>query len=197
MNAPFRTTLIAALGLLGLQAEAATIALQPSQVIVQQGSDFTINLVLNATDAPGSHPGLFGGQVVIDYDPSQLLFTGFSTELNVYSPVTTGTAGSRSTVTLGFDHATDSGVVGSFGFRAIGSPTEGTTIGLRDADDFMGTFVSYVPTYQAFYPTALGTSLQIQAVPLPGAAWLALTALGAAATRLRRRSPEQDTATRR
>ena len=26
MNAPFRTTLIAALGLLGLQAEAATIA---------------------------------------------------------------------------------------------------------------------------------------------------------------------------
>lgn len=188
MKTPTRITLLATLALLGLRAEAASISLQPSQAIVQQNGNFTVDLLLNATDAPGSHPGLFGGQVVIDFNPALLTYTGFSTSLHLFSPVTTGSSGGKQTVTLGFDNAVDNGVVGTFSFKAIGSPQQVAGIGLADADDFMGTFVSYVPTNQAFYPTAAGTSIQIQAVPLPGAAWLAVTALGAAATRLRRRA---------
>lgn len=191
MTMPNRFAMFTTLALLGLQAEAASITLQPSQAVVQQGAGFTVDLLLNALDAPGSHPGMFGGQVVVDYDPAQLQFTGFTTGYHLYEPVTQGTSGTRSTITLGFDTTTDNGLVGQFSFTAIGSPQQVATLGVQDADDFMGTFVSYLQTYQAFYPEFAGASVQIQAVPLPGAAWMALTALGAAATRLRRR-PRQD-----
>ena len=60
--------------------------------------------------------------------------------------------------------------------------------GLADADDFFGTFFNTVPTNQPFYPTFTGTSVQITPVPLPGAAWLLVTAFGIAAARLRRTS---------
>ncbi|QOJ32651.1 MAG: hypothetical protein HRU81_11305 [Gammaproteobacteria bacterium] len=196
MTTPIRITLLATLALLALPAGAASITLQPSQAIVQQGASFTVDLLLDALDAPGSHPGMFGGQVVIDYDPALLQFTGFDTSLHLFEPVTEGTSGTRKTVTFGFDNATDNGLVGRYGFKAIGSPQQIATLGVQDADDFMGTFISYLPTYKAFYPGFTGTSVQIAAVPLPAGAWMALTALGAAATRLRRRSRQESPATR-
>ncbi|MBW7929833.1 MAG: hypothetical protein H3C57_00800 [Gammaproteobacteria bacterium] len=180
MNTPIRTILFAGLALAGLGAQAATISLQPSQSIVEAGTSFSVELLLDASDAPGAHPGLFGGEVVIDYDPTQLQFTGFTTSLPLFEPVTTGSLDGRSTVSFGFDHAPDTGVIGSLGFTAIGQAGEVASIGLRDADDFMGTFISYIPTYQAFYPEALGTSVQLvnAEVPLPGALWLLVSALG-------------------
>lgn len=196
MTTPNRFAMFTTLALLGLQAEAASITLQPSQAVVQQGASFTVDLLLNALDAPGSHPGMFGGQVVIDYDPAQLQFTGFTTGYNLYEPVTEGTSGTRSTITLGFEATTDNGPVGQFSFTAIGSPQQVATLGVQDADDFMGTFVSYLPTYQAFYPEFAGASVQIAVVPVPGAIWMMLSALGAAVTCLRRRSRQVSPAIR-
>jgi len=180
MDLSLRTTLLAGLALASLGAQAATISLQPSQASVATGAAFSIDLLLDATDAPGAHPGLFGGEVVIDYDPGQLQFTGFTTSLPLFEPVTEGSLDGRSTVSFGFDHAPDTGVIGSLGFIAIGTPGDTASLGLRDADDFMGTFISYLPTYQAFYPEASGTSVQLVGaeVPLPGALWLLASALG-------------------
>lgn len=180
MNTMLRNILLAGLALASLGAQAATISLQPSQSTVEAGASFSVELLLDASDAPGAHPGFFGGEVVIDYDPTQLQFTGFATSLPLFASLTEGSNDGRSTVSFGFDHAPDTGVIGSLSFTAIGQAGEVASIGLRDADDFMGTFISYIPTYQAFYPEALGTSVQLVGaeVPLPGALWLLMSALG-------------------
>jgi hypothetical protein len=155
--------------------DAASISLLPSSSSVAQNGTFTIDLALDAADAPGSHPGLFLGQVTIDFDPAKLAYQGFvySAPASQYTfGPTTGTSGSRQTVALDFKDATDTSTIGVFTFKAIGSPGA-TTVGI--ADDPFNPFLNKWPTDQPFNPALNGTSIDISAVPLPATAWLFAT----------------------
>lgn len=183
MRNPTRSTLRVAAALLallaGTKAGAASLALVPADATVGAGATVTIDVLLDATGAPGAIPGLYGGQFVVDFDPLLLQYTSFTAGAGVsfFSPPTVGTSGSRQTVTVGFDNGKGDGTsIGFFRFVALGPPGSIATLGLADADDFFGTFISYVPTYQPFYPTFSPASVSI--VPLPAAAWLLGTALG-------------------
>lgn len=162
------------------RSEAASLSLVPSTLQVIEGHGFTIDMVLDARDAPGTHPGLYGGEIVLDFDPLLLGYDGFTLApgVSLFTGPVTGTSGSLSTVSFGFDNAVDLGVVATFQFVALGAPGSVAYIGLADADDFFGTFISYVPTYQPFYPDFLGASVTINAVPLPASAWLLGAGLG-------------------
>lgn len=171
----------------GGTAQAASLALVPSATSVGQNGAFTVNLVLNATDAPGAHPGLFGGEIVIDFNKTLLTYGGFTLASGVsfFSSPVVATSGNTQTVTLGFDNAKDTGTVGTFSFTAIGPVGSLATLGLADTDDFSGSFAGYVPTYQRFYPSFTGA--QVNVVPLPAGVWLLGTAVGALALRGRLR----------
>ncbi|MEQ1802913.1 MAG: VPLPA-CTERM sorting domain-containing protein [Gammaproteobacteria bacterium] len=168
-------------------AQASSLALVPSADTVAQNGAFTVNLVLDAADAPGAHPGLYGGEIVVNFDRTLLTYGNFALAggLSFFSAPVVATNGNNQTVTFGFDNAPDTGTVGTFSFTATGTPGSIATLGLIDADDFSGSFASYVPTYQRFYPTFTGTQVTISAVPLPAGIWLLGTAVGALAARRR------------
>lgn len=177
--------LVAASGM----AQAASLALVPSSPSVGPGGTFTVSLVLDATDAPGAHPGLYGGEIVVDFDRTLLSYGGFTlaSGVSLFSPQVVATSGNTQTVTLGFDNAPDSGTVGTFSFTALGPAGSLATLGLADTDDFSGSFASYVPTYQRFYPAFIDAEVNV--VPLPAGVWLLATgvvALGALRSRARR-----------
>jgi hypothetical protein len=163
----------------GANAGAASLALVPADATVGTGDTVTLDVLLDATGAPGAIPGLYGGQFVVDFDPLLLQYTSFTAASGVsfFSPPTVGTRGSRQTVTVGFDNGKGDGTsIGFFRFVALAPPGAIATVGLADADDFFGTFISYVPTYQPFYPSFSPATVSI--VPLPAGAWLLGTALG-------------------
>jgi len=171
----------------GTTAQAASLTLFPSAASVARNGNFTVNLVLNATDAPGAHPGIYGGEIIVDFDRTLLTYSGFTPASGVtyFAPLVVATSGNTQTVSFGFENVTDTGTVGTFAFTAIGPVGSLATIGLVDADDFSGSFASYVPTYQRFYPDFVAA--QVNVVPLPGAVWLLGTAVGALAARRRLR----------
>ena len=157
---------------------AAQVALLPATAEQATGAAFSIEVLLDAADAPGSRPGLFGGEIIIDFDPALLAWTGFTPQgpVTLFRAPEVGSAGGRQTVTLGFENAPELGIIGSFQFIAIGAAGSIVTVGLEDADPFFGSFISYVPTQQSFYPLFHGASLAI--VPVPAAGWLLGSALG-------------------
>lgn len=174
----------------GNAAQAASLALVPSATTVVENSAFTVDLLLNATDAPGGHPGLFSGEIIVDFDRTLLTYTGFALGPGVnFVPVgatpSVATSGNTQTVRLWFENAPDVGPVGTFSFTAIGTPGSVATLGLVDADDFSGSFVNKFPTDQRFYPVLTGTQVNISAVPLPAGIWLLGTAVAALAARRR------------
>lgn len=173
----------------GGPAQAASLALVPSASTVAPNGAFTVNLVLDATGAPGAHPGLYGGEIIVDFDTTLLGYGGFALASGVsfFSPPVVATSGTTQTVTFGFDNAPDTGTVGTFTFTALGPVGSLATIGLIDADDFSGSFASYVPTYQRFYPTFV--EAQVNIVPLPAGIWLLGTAVGALGALRRRARP--------
>lgn len=185
------TGLLLLAGFAAAGSHAATITLVPSAGGVIQNDLFTVELKLDASDAPGTHPGLYLGEVIVDFNPAQLSYQGFvfTAPVQAASGPTTGSNGSQQTVTLGFRNATDLSTIGTFTFRAIGSP--GTaTIGVADADDFFGSFISKLPTDQPFYPQFTGTQVAISPIPLPATAWLLATGFALVGARARRaRSP--------
>lgn len=175
----FAATLAGGL-LLAAGANAASLSLVPSATVVATGNSFTVDLVLDAGDAPGDHPGLYGGEVVVDFNNSLLDYGNFvlAPGLSYYLAPATATAGSTDTVHFGFDNAPDSGTVGTFTFTALGTPGSIAQIGLADGDDFSGSFASYQPKYTRFYPAFNGTQVTLAPVPLPGAVWLLASAVG-------------------
>jgi hypothetical protein len=186
------TRTIAALLLLAAagSAQAASLALVPSATSVAPNATFQVNLVLDAGDVPLiPHPNQYGGAIVVTYDTSQLQFGGFvlNGALDYFEPVSTASAGGTGTITFGFDNAPDSGTVGIFTFTALGPAGSVASLNLEDADDFSGSFASYVPAYQRFYPAFVDA--QVSVVPLPAGVWLLGTGLGALAARRLRRSP--------
>jgi hypothetical protein len=179
--------LIIGLGLLGsLPLQAASISLQPSQALLQPAQSFTVDVLISATDTPGDHPGLHKGSIVIDFDP--LLFSYDSLSLgsgiSLYQALTQGTAGSRATLSFGFYNAPDTGTVASLTFTTTGAAGSSGAFGVDDTSQTVGSFFSTVPTNQRFYPSFNGAEAQI--VPLPSAAWFAVTAFGLLVPRLRR-----------
>ena len=170
-------------------ARAASLILIPSAGTVAKNGVFTVDLMLNASNAPGTHPGLYGGEIVVNFNKTLLTYGAFTlaSGLGYFEPVAVSTTGNTQTVRFGFDHAADTGKVGTFSFTAIGNPGSLAQLGLVDGDDFSGSFASYVRTYQRFYPTFTGTQVAIAAVPLPAGVWLLGTAMGALVARRRLR----------
>lgn len=164
-----------------LGARAATVTLVPSPGNVIQNGTFTVDLMLNAADAPGNHPGSFVGKVTVDFDPTRIAYQSFaySVPASQFSVApTTGTVGGRQTVSLGFMNATDVGKIGVFTFSAPGGLGT-TSLGIADYNKFLkNSFVSKNPTDQIFYPAFNGTSVTVSAVPLPATAWLLVTGFG-------------------
>jgi hypothetical protein len=183
-------TLTAALLLIaaGGAAQAASLTLMPSAGTVAQNGSFTVDLMLDAADVvPGANPRSFGGEILVDFDATLLNYTGFSLASGVsfYLAPSVTNSGNMQTVRLGFDNAPDMSTVGTFSFTALGGPGSLATLGLADGDDFSGSFASYAPTYQRFFPDLAGA--QINVVPLPAGVWLLGTAIGALAVRRRLR----------
>jgi len=169
---------------------AGTIKLIASADTVAPNSPFTIDLVLDASDpnVPGADPGLFSGEVIVDFDTRLLSYGGFTLgdDLGYYLSPVVATNGFTQTVHLGFYDAAEVGTVGTFAFTAIGGPGSLATIGLADGDPVPpGSFVNTEPTDQRFIPTPTGA--QVSIVPAPAAVWLLGTAIGALVIRRRMR----------
>lgn len=171
----------------GSAAQAASLALVPSANPVVEDSTFTVNLVLNAANAPGIHPGLHSGAISVDFNSTLLTYNGFTLAngLIFFSPLAVTTNGTAQTVTLGFQNAPDAGTVGTFSFTATGPAGSLATLGLVDADDLFGSFVNKAVSDQPYVPTFTGTQVSISPVPLPAGIWLLGTAVGALAARRR------------
>ena len=165
-------------------ALAATVSLVPEAPSVAPGP-VSVDLVLEASDvADGCDPrcNQFVGEVVVDFDPAQLSFVGFTA--NSPAVLSFGPDSEAGSVTLGFTDALESGVVGSFEFVATAAPGTEVLLGLTDNLPILGSFEYEEPTNQFFFPDFVGAEVQV--VPLPAAAWLFLSALGVVAARARR-----------
>lgn len=162
-------------------AYSATVTLIPSDSIVGQGDAFTIDLMLDANDAPGSHPGEYQGDILITYDPDFFTFTSFSAaQINTTLPVVTGSASGLNTLTLTFgalqfNSSPDAGLIGTFVFAADVAQLGVSDITVDDANA-LGSFANQKPVPTSFQPDFFGTTVQI--VPVPAAAWLFASALG-------------------
>ncbi len=172
-------------------AVAATIdvSLDPSSALVDENGAFTINLVMNVPDAPGSHPGSIGGVVVIDFLPGLATYNGFSINApsTLASAPSIGSNGGLQTVTVGFNNSPEVGTVGTFSFTATGIAGNIINIGLADQDEFFGTFANQALSNIPFTPNFIGTSVEITTIPLPAAVWMMISGLSLLGLGARRR----------
>jgi len=83
-------------------------------------------------------------------------------------------------VTLGFENALDTGVIGTYNFVVNGLPDPVPSIGsvftfdVYDGEDFFDSFANESPSNQTFAPVFNGASVTV--VPLPPALLLLLSA---------------------
>ena len=146
----------------------------------------TVDLVMDASEAPGDHPGAIGGEIEISYNSDLASFSGFSFNAPAISAGGPDvTPGSPEMVFLAFENAESVGVIGTFTFTVIGAAGSIINIGLDDADPF-GSFANTQPTNQPFFPVFTGTSVAIPQVPVPAAVWLMMSGLGLLGFRARR-----------
>jgi hypothetical protein len=170
--------------LVALPSLAATVSLVPSTTTVSEGGQFTVDLVMDAADADGNHPGSFRGKIEVDFDALLVDYVGF-----VYnSPaVEFGTTTiSEGSVELGFDQSEDVATIGTFTFDALGSAGSTISFGLGDAQPLLGSFFNTDGVVKKFEPAFNGAEVSV--VPIPAAAWLMMSALGILGGLSRRRS---------
>ena len=162
--------------LLALPVSAATVSLQPTVASVGEGATFSVDLVLDATDAPVTSGFDFKGQgfVTVTFDQTKVAFNSFSFNSPAVQlgAITTG-AGS---VAFGVNDSSAAQTIGTFSFTAL-APA-GNTIGFTVADSVpvLGSFVNTNPTIVPYTPDFIGGEVNV--VPIPAAAWLMLSGLG-------------------
>jgi len=166
-----------------LPAYSATISLVPSTTTVNEGGTFSVDLVLDAADAPGNHPGSFRGKITVDYGNFSD-YTGFTYN----SPAVSfgDTNDNPGVIELGFDLANDVGTIGTFTFNVTGSAGDLIDLEIDDAVLFIGSFFNTDPSPTKFTP--LFGDAQVSVIPIPAAAWLMLGALGTLGGMARRRA---------
>lgn len=168
------------IALWGQAVGASTVTLNPQVPTVAPNGSFSIDLFLDAStdDVDGPHPGIFSGAVKIDYDPNMLIFDTSSTTLMEQGR---GVSGDRETITFVFEDFSfganpDRGLVGTFTFQAR-AELNSATVGIMDGDPLRSFSNDAMPGPNEFFPTFTGASVQV--IPLPAAAWLFLSGLGA------------------
>ena len=176
----FATTLLA---LISFTANAASVSLTPSASTVGIGGMFSLDLELSAADrlVPGFE-GEFSGLVAIRFNSQFVDFTNFvfNAPSSQLQAVSVTSAGADDIVTLGFENALDTGVIGTYNFVVNDLPGPVPPIGtvfsfdVYDADDFFDSFANEAPSNQTFVPDFSGASVTV--VPLPPALVLLLSA---------------------
>lgn len=188
MNKLFMKVAAAAATLLfSWTTHAASVTLIPDAAAVDNGDVLTVQLALNAPDAAGTLPGAFHGIVVLDYDPTLVMFDSFAftAPAEAADPVITSSNAGLNSIEVAFQNAFNIGTIGTFTFNVLGMDGDTIDLTVRDADDFFGSFVNTVPTIQPLYPDFEGATVNV--VPIPAAVWLFMSALGLAAGVARRR----------
>jgi hypothetical protein len=182
MRAQIKTIIGIAIFFFSANTMGVTISLDNIPASVAVGNDFSVDLFMDADDAPGEHPGAYSGQIIIDYDPAQL-------RLNSFLPVlpgvlldslelSSGPCISGNTVCYELNNIVfttpDQGTIGTFSFTAL-TVTSDAAVHIADANA-LGSWVNLYPSVIDIDPVFNGTSTTI--VPLPGALWLMLGGLG-------------------
>lgn len=167
--------LVALTALIALPASAATVSLVPASSSVAEGGVFSVDLVLDAQDAPGVHTESFQGFVNVTFDSTKVQYGSFvfNSPAEQFGGIDTATDG---LVSFGFDKSTDDQVVGTFTFTALASAGDTILLNVADAVPVLGSFVNTNPTITPFTPDFAGG--QVNVVPIPAAAWLMLSGLG-------------------
>ncbi len=177
-------TAAALLAVISVTANAATVSLVPSVSTVAAGDTFSLDLQLDASDqlVPG-FDGEFSGQVAVRFNSEFVDFTSFvfSSPATELSGVSVLTDSSDDIVTLGFENALDTGVIGTYNFVVNNIPDPVPSLGtvlmfeVYDADDFFDSFANESPSNQTFTPVFNGATVTV--VPLPPALVFMLSAI--------------------
>ena len=190
-------TIIAAslLALFSVSANAASVSLTPSASTVGIGGTFSLDLELSAADklVPGfEDKDEFSGLVAIRFNSEYVDFTSFVFNLPAtqLSGVVVSSVGADDIVTLGFENAPDTGVIGTYNFVVNELPDPVPALGtifsfdVYDADDFFDSFANESPSNQTFAPDFYGANVTV--VPLPPALVFLLSALATLLPTVRR-----------
>jgi hypothetical protein len=196
-----RLALLLTLAVVG-NAGAASLVLKPSSGmtvdgnLIQVGQGATVNLDLQLVlDEGDSLPGHYGGEILVSYDSRHFDFSGFTPNGTSYfcdplplsgcTPIVS-TTGFDETVRFGFENAYNTDIAGTLSFTALGAVGTLASLGLADADDFLGTFLLYDQGLTP-YEGLQFSGASVAVVPLPASVWLLGSALGALAARRRLR----------
>ncbi|MBT8422391.1 MAG: hypothetical protein KJP03_04670 [Gammaproteobacteria bacterium] len=178
---------VLALTVAAATANAASVSLVPGALTVDEGANFDIDLVLDATDTlvPG-FSGSMSGVVVIEYDPSLVSFSGFAynSPASANEPLMMANLSGVEVVGIDFTNAATAGAIGTYSFTAV-APS-GSVIDIAISASMSAGFANESPTNKPFFPDFENTAVSV--VPIPASAWLMMSAIGFTAGFLRRRT---------
>jgi len=158
---------------------AATVSLVPSTLTVDEGGQFSVDVMMDAADAPGDHDQLtaFLGNFLVEFDSDVVQYDGFEFQgpaENLLVPATV-IPGDPTGVQVGFINALDVGVIGTFNFTVIGTAGDVISISIDHLYSF-STFVNMLPANTGFDPYF--NNAEITVVPIPASVWLFASGLG-------------------